>query len=278
METVKMALEINVDNLKKDFILFLFSLWFNGQKTEVPDETENQQADNTRKSSSVPPCTPTPEGVENAPNCGESEGQDLQQPEEEGGDDDSKSVLMEILSQIAAEPEADYMQDIWQLQLRDLRDACLECIRWPETKQEPCSCMRSASFTDKFWPACLKKSIFQKYSCFGNILFLWLLTGNLNVTLLDSCIPTNPQLTVFVLCPTLNYFFNPTVSFWNHLSLARKFSVGIHLKSWACKMSNSSTKCFSKKNLGMHRTPSWLKPWGERKIPKSCNAGYGNVR
>lgn len=29
METVKIALEINVDNLKKDFILFLFSLWFN---------------------------------------------------------------------------------------------------------------------------------------------------------------------------------------------------------------------------------------------------------
>ena len=50
--------------------------------------------------------------MENAPNCGESEGQDLQQPEEEGGDDDSKSVLMEIVSQIAAEPEADYMQDI----------------------------------------------------------------------------------------------------------------------------------------------------------------------
>ena len=188
METVKIALEINVDNLKKDFILFLLSLWFNEQKTEVPDETENQQADNTRKSSSVPPCTPTPEGVENAPNCRESEGQDLQQPEEDGGDGDSKSVLMEIVSQIAAEPGADYMQDNWQLQLRDLRDACLECICWPETKQEPCSCMRSASFTDKFWPACLKKSIFQKYSCFGNILFLWLLTGNLNVALLDFCI------------------------------------------------------------------------------------------
>lgn len=84
----------------------------NSKKTEIPDETETQQADNTRKSSSVPPCTPTPEGVENAPNCGESEGQDLQQPEEDGGDDDSKRVLMEIVSQIAAEPEADYMQDI----------------------------------------------------------------------------------------------------------------------------------------------------------------------
>lgn len=184
----------NVDGLKKDVILFLFSLWFNEQETEIPDETDNQQGDNTRKSSSVPPCTPTPEGLENSPK--ESEGQDLQQPEEDGGDDDSKSVLMEIVSQIAAEPEADYMQDIWQLQLRDLRNACLECIRWPETKQEPCSCMRSASFTDKFWLACLQKLIFQKYSCFGNILFLWLLTGNLNVTLLESCIPTS----LFVSC------------------------------------------------------------------------------
>lgn len=186
----------NVGSLKKDVILFLFSLWFNGQKTEIPGETENQQADNTRTSSSVPPCTPTPESVENAPNCGESEGQDLPQPEEDGGDDDSKRVLMEIVSQIAAEPEADYMQDIWQLQLRDLRNACLECIRWPETKQEPCSCMRSASFTDKFWLACLTKLIFQMCSCFSNIPFLWLLTGNLNVTLLDSCISTS----LFVYC------------------------------------------------------------------------------
>lgn len=214
METVKIALEINVDNLKRDYILFLFSLWFNEQKTEIPDETENQQADNTRKSSSVPPCTPTPEGVENAHKGGE--GQDLQQPEEAGGNDDSKKVLMEIVSQIAAEPEADYMQDIWQLQLRDLRDACLKCIRWPEIKQGPCLCMGSASFTDKFWLACLQKLIFQMYSYFDNILFLWLLTGNLNVTLLDSCIPTNPHFTLCVLCSTLNYFFNPTVSLWNH--------------------------------------------------------------
>lgn len=81
----------------------------------------------TRRSS-VPPCSPTPVLVE-------TEGTESGLNEGGVGEEDSKSLLMGIVSQIAAEPGADYMKDIWQLQLRDLRKACLECIRWPETKQ-----------------------------------------------------------------------------------------------------------------------------------------------
>lgn len=40
--------------------------------------------------------------------------------------------MVVVIEQVSA---VDYMQDIWQLQLRDLREACLEYIRWPETKQ-----------------------------------------------------------------------------------------------------------------------------------------------
>lgn len=66
-----------------------------------------------------------------------------------GGEDNSQSLLMGIVSQIAAEPTVDYKQDIWQLQLRDLRKACLECIRWPHTRQLPC--VRSETATGSMW-------------------------------------------------------------------------------------------------------------------------------
>lgn len=103
--------------------------------------------------SSVPPCTPTPTSAKNEDKSLENEpqsGVDLQEDQGgEGEEKDSQSLLMGIVSQIAAEPTADYMQDIWQLQLRDLRKACLECIRWPETKYLPH--VRSETSTDSIW-------------------------------------------------------------------------------------------------------------------------------
>lgn len=91
-------------------LTFRFTL-LNAQTIEVPDETEKQQDDNTTRLSSVPPCTPTPvpiktEGVslDNEPKSGVDEGG--------VGEEDSESLLMGIVSQIAAEPAADYMKDI----------------------------------------------------------------------------------------------------------------------------------------------------------------------
>ena len=67
------------------------------------------------KPSSVPPCTPTPtldktedKSLENGPQSGE----DSQEDEGGVGEEDSQSLLMGIVSQIAAEPTADYLQDI----------------------------------------------------------------------------------------------------------------------------------------------------------------------
>lgn len=76
--------------------------------SEVPGETENQQTDNIARLSSVPPSTPTPKGVDNL----SKDGKDLQEREGGVGEEDSQSLLMEVVSQIAAEPGADYMQDI----------------------------------------------------------------------------------------------------------------------------------------------------------------------
>lgn len=112
------------------------------QTSEVPGETENQQTDNIARLSSVPPSTPTPKGVDNL----SKDVEDSQEREGGVGEEDSQSLLMEVVSQIAAEPGADYMQDIWQLQLRDLRKACLECIPWPQPKQAPF--VRSKSFNE----------------------------------------------------------------------------------------------------------------------------------
>jgi len=78
------------------------------QTSEVPGETENQQTDNIARLSSVPPSTPTPKGVDNL----SKDGKDLQEREGGVGEEDSQSLLMEVVSQIAAEPGADYMQDI----------------------------------------------------------------------------------------------------------------------------------------------------------------------
>ena len=82
----------------------------NGQTSEVPVETEDQQAHNTTKLSSVPPCTPTSKSIENASK--EGKGGDLQECEGREGGADSQSLLMEIVSEIATEPGADFMQDI----------------------------------------------------------------------------------------------------------------------------------------------------------------------
>lgn len=103
----------------------------------------------------MPPCTPTrtsnnlaeDKSQENEPQTGEDP-----QEEDEGGvgkEDNSQSLLMGIVSQIAAEPTVDYKKDIWQLQLRDLRKACLECIHWPHTKQLPRA--RSETATGSMW-------------------------------------------------------------------------------------------------------------------------------
>ena len=80
------------------FFVVLFSL-LNGQTSEARDETENKEAGNTTKVSNVPPCTPT--RTSSGPK---------DEPKE--GDDESRTLLMEIVSQITAEPGADYMQDI----------------------------------------------------------------------------------------------------------------------------------------------------------------------
>ena len=120
----------------------------NAQTIEVPDDTEKQQDVTTTRLSSVPPCTPTPVAVI-------TEGTDLDNEPESGVDqgeveeEDSQSLLMGVVSQISSEPAADYMKDIWQLQLRDLRKACLEYIRWPGTKQAPC--VESQTSTGSIW-------------------------------------------------------------------------------------------------------------------------------
>jgi len=72
---------------------------------EVTDDTEKQQDDSTTRRSSVPPCSPTPVPVE-------TEGTESGLNEGGVGEEDSKSLLMGIVSQIAAEPGADYMKDI----------------------------------------------------------------------------------------------------------------------------------------------------------------------
>ena len=81
-----------------------------GQTREVPGETENQQGDNTTKLSSVPPCTPTPtpKGTDSVP----KDSEDSKEHDGGVGEEESQSLLMEIVSQIAAEPGADYMEDI----------------------------------------------------------------------------------------------------------------------------------------------------------------------
>lgn len=67
--------------------------------------------------------------------------------EDKTENEQSQDQVMDIVTEIAAEtPAEDYMQNIWQLRLRDLREACLEYIRWPETKQAPC--VRSESSID----------------------------------------------------------------------------------------------------------------------------------
>lgn len=71
----------------------------NGQGIE---ETENPQAGNTTRPSSVPPCSPTPFAREL---------EDETVVKSEGGEC-SQSHLNDIVSQIAAEPGKDYMQDI----------------------------------------------------------------------------------------------------------------------------------------------------------------------
>lgn len=83
---------------------------YENKTSEVPVETDNQQAHNTTKLSSVPPCTPTSKSIENASK--EGKGGDLQECEGREGGADSQSLLMEIVSEIAAEPGADFMQDI----------------------------------------------------------------------------------------------------------------------------------------------------------------------
>ncbi|XP_068714767.1 uncharacterized protein [Montipora foliosa] len=72
------------------------------KKTEVPDKTETQQACNTTKQSCLPSCTPTLASKE----------QDSASDVKSEGGEGSQSLLMDIVSQIAAEPVADYMQDI----------------------------------------------------------------------------------------------------------------------------------------------------------------------
>lgn len=83
---------------------FRFTL-FNAQTAEVSDDTEKQQHDSTTRRSSVPPCSPTPVPVK-------TEGTESGLNEGGVGEEDSKSLLMDIVSQIAAEPGADYMKDI----------------------------------------------------------------------------------------------------------------------------------------------------------------------
>ncbi|XP_015761003.1 PREDICTED: uncharacterized protein LOC107340157 isoform X2 [Acropora digitifera] len=66
------------------------------------EETENPQAGNTTRPSSVPPCSPTPFARElKNETAVKSEGGECRQ-----------SHLNDIVSQIAAEPGKDYMQDI----------------------------------------------------------------------------------------------------------------------------------------------------------------------
>lgn len=61
---------------------------------------------------------------------------DSQGGEGKVSNEQSQDRLLNLVTEIGTEkPAVDYMQDIWQLQLRDLREACLEYIRWPETKQ-----------------------------------------------------------------------------------------------------------------------------------------------
>ena len=89
--------------------ILLASLW-NGQMGKVPDETENHQADDTTKLSSVPPCSPISKSRENGPNRGDDG--DLRECEGGEGEADSQSLLMEVVSEIAAAPGVDYMQNI----------------------------------------------------------------------------------------------------------------------------------------------------------------------
>lgn len=81
----------------------------NGETDEGPGEAESHQAGNTTKVSSVPPCTPTPtSSTDDVPG-------DTKDSEEcEGGvaEEESRSLLMDIVSQIAAENGTDYLQDI----------------------------------------------------------------------------------------------------------------------------------------------------------------------
>ncbi|XP_020611219.1 uncharacterized protein LOC110049741 isoform X2 [Orbicella faveolata] len=78
---------------------------------EVPDDTGKQQDDSTTRLSSVPPCTPTPVPIK-------TEGTDVDNEPESGvdeggvGEEDSQSLLMDVVSQIASDPAADYMKDI----------------------------------------------------------------------------------------------------------------------------------------------------------------------
>lgn len=73
-----------------------------GPEDKGIEETENPQAGNTTRPSSVPPCSPTPfaRELENETAV-----------KSEGGEC-SQSHLNDIVSQIAAEPGKDYMQDI----------------------------------------------------------------------------------------------------------------------------------------------------------------------
>lgn len=78
------------------------------QTTGGPHDTENQQAD------SVPPCTPTPDKTASKNIDDEQEDVvDSLEDEDEEGNEDSRDLLMGIVSEIAAEtPAVDYMQDI----------------------------------------------------------------------------------------------------------------------------------------------------------------------
>lgn len=103
---------------------------------------------------SVPPSTPVPGDQEHK---GIPEQQSKLNKETDPSEDDhanhdddehsdlkqeASSLLDDIVNQILSESKP---LAIWQLKLRDLRRACLEKYRWPETKL-PCRKLESKSF------------------------------------------------------------------------------------------------------------------------------------
>ena len=140
-------------------------------KQEIDEDRELEESGT--KVASVPPCTPTPDIAESEQEIGSTqldsladdwqeegeekkESKEVEEEEEEAATvegeeevkDDAQAKLMSVVSRIATEPSPDYKQDIWQLQLRDLRTVCLECIRWPQTTQVPLGGKPEASSQD----------------------------------------------------------------------------------------------------------------------------------